>query len=474
MSLKAVWTNLMIGLMALNATADSAFISTPLQRTGVDRNASGWITINLGPARSSLVLQVSNLTAGRTYTLASGGMAQGRFVADRSGRGQLRFARPSMAGARPFNFDPLGRNLTVLDGSRAVLRARIDNEGEPAGSVADEDAVIPRVPGSAGGFAQAAYESLADGSRRFSIMLTNIGDEMFQVFVDGIRRGSIAVSGGSGQIAFDNDPTTPGRQLNFDPRGKVIDIARGAVLRFSGEFRPRSPGINLATPAVLVRFIPSTAGTASGFARVRRWVDRDGRRELDVELVNMPLDNYELYVNNVFQGFLPVVPAPFGSEGEIQFSTDPDDEDEHPLGFDAFNSFYMVQGVGGVVFQGKPEVLDLTDTNASTTMPREIELPLFNQGRDPDGTARGQLKVDDRGRRHFEVELRNVPNGDYSLTVDGTSLGTISVAANRGLIEFEDEPELGELPLNFDPLGRTIGVRRGDTLFLERVWPSTF
>ena len=473
-SLKTVWINILIALLALNAPADSAFISVPLQRTGVDRNATALITINLADNQSSLLLQASNLTAGRTYTLASGPMAQARFVADRNGRAQLRFARPSIPGARPFNFDPLGRNLSLLDGPRAVLRARIDHPAEPPGSIVDQQAAIPRVPRSRPGRADARYALLADGTRNFSVMLTNANDATYQIFIDGIRRGNVLVTGGTGQLAFDNDPATPARTLNFDPRGKVIDIARGATLRFSGEFRPRSAGINLAIPTMLARVIPPTTVESSGVALARRWVDRDGRREFDIELINMPLDTYELYVNGLFQGFLPVFPAPFGTAGEIQFSTDPDDEDERPLGFDPFTSFYIIQGAEGVLFEGRPETSEILQTNTSTIMPREIELPLFNQGVDANGTARAQIKVDDRGRRHFEVELRNVANGEYTMTIDGIAFGTITVAAMRGVIEFEDEPEVGELPLTFAPLGRTIGIRRGSTRYFERTLPGIF
>ncbi|HKQ40066.1 MAG TPA: hypothetical protein VJ063_18475 [Verrucomicrobiae bacterium] len=454
--------------MAYNAAADSAFISVPLQRTGADTNASGLVTVSLGSTNSSMTLLASNLTPRRTYTAFVGGVERGRFVTDARGRGGLGFVRPATTGTLPFDFDPRGHQVLVVDRSQIVLRARISGSGEPRGSIVDEQVHIPAVPGTAGGRADARYELTASGTRRFTVALTNVGDATFTVFVNGIRRGNVVTSGGSGSVVF-------GPPLNFDPRGVVIDIAKGPILRFSGKFKAKADGISAASPALITRVIPGTAVAPSGVALARRWTDRDARREFDVELFNVPVGDYELYANGVFQGFIPVVASAIGTEGEIQFSTDADDEDERPLTFDPFRSFYTVLGGGGLFFQGQAIVPGTQITNTGV-MPTEIELPLFNRGVDADGTARAQMKTDDRGRRHFEVELKDVPRGDYSLLINDVPFGTISVindaSGTRGIIEYEDEPELGELPLNFDPRGTVMAIDRGRTRYFERGFPA--
>ena len=475
-SLKTIWISLATGLLAYNAGADSAFISVPLQRTGIDANASGLVTISLA-TNSSMTLTASNLTPGRTFKVLVTGIERGRFVANASGRGQLKFARPPGNGALLFDFDPRGHKVQVVEREQPVLEARISAPGEPRGSVVNEQVRVPAVPGTVGGRADARYEVIGAG-RRFTVSLTNVGDTTFTVFVNGIRRGNIVTSGGAGSVVFDNGATTPGRRLNFDPRGVVIDIAKGNLLRFSGKFLAKADGISTATPSLITRVIPTTTLSPSSIALVRRWTLRDARREVDVELLNLPVGAYELYADGAFRGFVPVIGGTGGTFGQMQFSTDPDDEDQQALSFDPFRAFYIVLGADGVFFEGKPFIpeTEITNTIAGLGMPSEIELPLFNLGADGDGTARAQLKADDLGRRHFEVELKDVPKGEYSLLLDDVPFGVIFVVnesgRTQGVIEFEDGPEVDELPLDFDPLGKVIAIERGHTRYFEREFPA--
>src|SRR5262245_33618626 len=73
-----------------------------------------------------------------------------------------------------------------------------------------------------------------------------------------------------------------------------------------------------------------------------------------------------------------------------------------------------------------------------------------------------------RGERDFDVEVEDLPDGSYSLLVDGTERGTIAVEGGRGKIEFSsggDDPD--ELPLDFEPLGALIQVAQGSTIVLS-------
>ena len=471
-SLKMVWISV-VGLAVFNAAADSAFIVAPLQRTGVDGNASGLVTITLGPTNSSLVLLATNLTPGSSYAVMSGGIRRGTFVAERNGRAQVSFSQPGTPGTQQFNFDPRGRQFEVVQGGRAVLRARISGANEPRHSIVREEVTLPRAPGATGGAANASYELLADGTRRFSVTLTNVRDGTWRLHVDGIRRGNIVVSGGTGRIAFDNRSGTPEPALRFDPRGLVIDITRTNSLRFSGRFQARARGINLATPSVQDFVIPPVVELPSGFARARRMIDRDARRESDIELVNVPVGDYELFINDVFQGLIPVVEVPTGTEGQIEFASEPDDEDERLLDFNIVTNSFAISVGGVVLFQGQPLAV-----SADTTVlaPVRLVLPLFNLGRDADGIARVRFKRDERGSRHFQVVLRNVPAGVYLLTVEENPFATIFVGTapggTIGVIELEDEPELGEFPMNLDPLGKTLGIERDGARFFERTFPA--
>ena len=56
--------------------------------------------------------------------------------------------------------------------------------------------------------------------------------------------------------------------------------------------------------------------------------------------------------------------------------------------------------------------------------------------------------------------------------VGGVLRGTITVAAGQGEIEFDDEPEAGELPIDFDPRGMEVRVESGGNVAFERIFPE--
>ena len=123
-SRKIGWINIVVALLAAQAAADSAFFSVPLQRTGVDANAGGLVTITLAQNTSSLVLQASNLAPSRVCTVLVAGIARGTFVPNRAGRGQLTLSVPSAPGTNILNFDPRGKQLSVVQNGAVVLHAR--------------------------------------------------------------------------------------------------------------------------------------------------------------------------------------------------------------------------------------------------------------------------------------------------------------------------------------------------------------
>lgn len=578
-------------LLNRNVFADSSLISVPLQRTGTDPDATGLVTVNLAFNASSLTVLTTNLAPARSYSVLVGGLYRGSFVTAANGRGQIKFARPAVSGAFALNFDPRGSEVIIWRKGAAILRSVVSGPGEPRRSSVNEQLDLPRLAG--GGTATVKYRLLPDGTRRFSTALTNVADGEWLLYVDGIYRGKIDVRGGGGRRGFDNNSGTPDDSLNFEPREKRVEITRFGNLRFSGLCEAKANGINVAAPSVQTRFIPSTGVDSDGFAQARYRVDRDARRKFDVELENVPVGAYELVVDGVLRGVIQVITTADGTEGEIEFSSVPDDEEELSLNFQPLTATYEVRIGSTVYFQGtlasalpytggnqgplslresltstgldsdahgeaeyriddqnrhrfkveiedvpvgsyalwvgaamrgtivvqafdattqgelefsrdtEPGHLPLTfeprgklievkgaagtffshffgvgATNGAVAVPIEVELPLFSFGIDEDGSAEVEFKRDDDGDRHFDVELENVPAGEYALLVDGAWLANIAVVATtdgvtRGKIEFEDKPEEGEVLLTFDPTGKTIAIERDGVRYFERTLPIT-
>lgn len=75
-------------------------------------------------------------------------------------------------------------------------------------------------------------------------------------------------------------------------------------------------------------------------------------------------------------------------------------------------------------------------------------------------------------RRKFSVEIEDAPIGAYDLLVAGVPRGVIQVVNNggdvEGEIEFSNDDDGDELPLNFDVLGQVISIAQGGVALFRR------
>ena len=99
---------------------------------------------------------------------------------------------------------------------------------------------------------------------------------------------------------------------------------------------------------------------------------------------------------------------------------------------------------------------------------------LTNTGEDPDASGRAMLRQRIDGRTDFYVQVQHLQVGTYELVVDGNVEAQIQVVqrllATVGEVQFTSPNGVGELP--FDPHGKTIQIKQGDTLFLTGDFPA--
>lgn len=147
----------------------------------------------------------------------------------------------------------------------------------------------------------------------------------------------------------------------------------------------------------------------------------------------------------------------------LEFTSDDDDPDELPLTFDPVGKTLTVPQGTTKFFEG--EFSPTTGDGNGTPGPEpesELEEFMTSTGLDADAKARARYRVTDKVLHRFDVEIEDVPVGNYSLIVAGTSRGTIRVASTpegiEGEIEFDSKVEPGSRPLNFDPRGQLIEI----------------
>lgn len=106
----------------------------------------------------------------------------------------------------------------------------------------------------------------------------------------------------------------------------------------------------------------------------------------------------------------------------------------------------------------------------------DIEVDLTNTGVYPAGSGDAKLEPRD-DRADFSVEIEDVPVGNYSLRIDGDTVGSIQVitladGSVEGEIEFRNPVEPGKVLLDFDPRGKLIEILEGSTVIFETNFPS--
>lgn len=463
----------LLAVSAHGRSSDSSAIALALQNTGIDADATGRMVVSLRSSSSVFGVTVAKLDASRTYAVQVGGIVEGQFTTDKKGSGRLTFKTRS--SSNPLDFDPRGETVMIHDGANAVLQAVVSAPGEPPGSTVSERTQLqPQAPGDLIQ-GRAEYRARKDGRREFRVKVERFTNAAFELFVGGVKRGDLRLSGREAKIDFSTTPKGNDLVLDFDPRGQVVDVVQAGVVRLSGVLAAKATNVNVALPTTTVFNLPSTGADANGTARAKLRVRENARKDFSIELEDVPVGDYELLANDSIVGVIHVVNTTGGTRGEIEFNAGDDHPDgELPLTFDPAGAHLVIRLGATIYFDG---TFSSTGNGTGGTgsgngddvvFPPEpaarIEENLTRTGVISGASGDAKYEIRDNGRRKFSVEIEDVPAGDYSLRIGGDHRGTIRVVTvtggTKGEIEFsygDDHPD-GELPLTFDPRGQLIEV----------------
>ena len=185
---------MMLAGTAVSAIADdSSVIRLTLLNTGVDADAAGTVLSVLKSKSSVVSINASKLTPGQSYTVTVGETPEATLVADKNGRIAATFSTKPKRNKPALDFDPRGQIISIRDGTNSVLEAMVSGPSEPAGIVVDERAQLTRLSGS--GEATTRYQALRNGRRFFTVKVERVEPGEWSLYVNGIFRGAIQVSG---------------------------------------------------------------------------------------------------------------------------------------------------------------------------------------------------------------------------------------------------------------------------------------
>lgn len=470
-----------LALPVLASAVELSLVRGSFENPGVDSDASGTIQSNFTRNNPQLQAHLRGLTAGQTYQFTVDGVSQAEFAAGDNGRAELRFRLKGTPN--PLDFDPRGHLLAVNDGTGDVLSMVFSGEDEPATLAVDERTTLLPVDDTVSGRIDARYLKQRNQTR-FILHFHGFDSGVYQVYVDGQPQADVTIGRGRSQMvtfsantrASAKKPTTTGGgkgnsnrpELDFDPRGLVIDVVKDGAVLYSGEMLAQVAGVNSAEPATAETTLTSSGADADATATAELNVRSDASREFSVEVENLPVGDYTLLVGGIERGTISVTDATTGA-GEIEFSTKPEDG-ELLLNFDLSGQSIEIKQGTTSYFTGTVNgtLTPVTDPATSTTT-----LPLLNQLVDSDASAHITIASDASGPLSLDVSASNLSAGDYDFVVDGVVKGTLTVAADNELatLSFAVTPDVDQAALDFSLSGVSVAISQGATTLLSRLLP---
>lgn len=462
--------SLVLLTLPLLANGDSSLIQLSLQNTGIDADAGGTVEINLKGQNSTMKLNLTNLTPGVTYLVTNGATPEAEFRADAKGAARLLFTTKPKKGLFALDFEPRGQILGVWTGGVSILQAVVSAQGEPQKCTVNE-AVILTKPGSKAK-AIARFNALATGQRSFTVQVSLMYGTDWALYVDGVWRGAFAVRGSVASIDFNSNPRSAStRLLDFDPRGRTLDIVQANQLMFSGVMAAKADEVNVATHAWLYGGIPTTGFVSDGSARVKLLVESDARRKFMLWLMDVPEGEYEWVVNGVHVANIRAEATEEGVIGTLEFSSRNDDSDELPLTFDPATAVFTIQRAGAVYFHGRLVIASGGKDTDKVPNPDAIKEDLVSTGFDHDVKGTVTFKRGKNGNALFSIDTKNTSLGTFTVWVGGIERGTFKPEfiynqgygyggsykkEVKGSIDFATDSR--KYPLDFDPRGQLVEV----------------
>lgn len=278
-----------------------------------------------------------------------------RFSSCTEGTVQFNPNNPALAsGSMPITRLTLPYNSTCSGGISGDSSTTSSN-----GEIVQFMANTGLVPAASG---KLKFEELP-GRTEFSAEAEDLPAGAYALFVDGVQRGTIAVAaatagGSNGELEF-RSPVEPGKiLLDFDPRGKLVQVRQGASVFLTATLGttaapPPPPGGGSGSPPfgnAVYRLSVEPSGN-DGPELKARLEQRSSRVDFNVELEDLPAGTYGLSVGGIDHGNIVVRAVPGGTEGEREFRN-PSEPGHDPLDFDPRGRLIEITSSAGSVVLG--------------------------------------------------------------------------------------------------------------------------
>ena len=222
---------------------------------------------------------------------------------------------------------------------------------------------------------------------------------------------------------------------------------------------------------VQVSLMAEPTAPKGGRARVKIQRMATGKIELEVDGRDLPIGEYEVVVNDVVLGSLKMTGDNKSTEGEQEFETNPNRAGELPLPFDPIGLPISLRRGSVALYKGTVPMPPPVNPGNTATQIGVGDTVLARTTDTPVGArAEASVEFGPAGATEVEVEVHQLPAGNYQVLIGEAVRGTLNVEAalTQGIsIKFKTQPNTpDDVLLDFPVGGSPIAiVRDGVTVF---------
>jgi hypothetical protein len=307
-----------------------------------------------------------------------------------------------------------------------------------------------------------------DDDTDFNIELEDLPQGSYELWVAGVLQESIAVGAlGEGEAEFQTPKDGNKPLFDFQVLDQLIEIRQGATTYFSDVFDGSGSsgggGSGGGGAKARIEILMVNVGPDANAKGKLEHELGSGKVKFKIEVEHLDAGTYQLLVAGAPVAELEVT----GAELELEFQ-DPVEPGKLLLNFDPLGAQVEVarDGVtylaavlpgagGGSSGSAKKQVKDVGKGKGDALL-----VVLQNSGLIPG--AHGTVKLSVSGEVELEVELEDLPDGDYGLSIAGAPVGTISVVAQHGEAKLVSPPAVQ---------GQLVAVTSGADTVLSTIFP---
>lgn len=161
----------------------------------------------------------------------------------------------------------------------------------------------------AGSNATAKYQRMATGTAKFKVEVDDLPSGGYELFVSGISRGSLVISGGhtSGDKVYKSPASGSAVLLDFEVAEQTVALRHDGLDYFTGTM-PAAPGTTAPGGTGTISVNLSTSGSTPAGAAAHAAIEFDSGipDKLQIEVEDLPAGSYQVLISDTQRGVITV------------------------------------------------------------------------------------------------------------------------------------------------------------------------